>query len=89
MALGADRRRIFSLIIGQGIKLTLARATIGVAVSLTLSRLMASQLYGVSAYDPLTPVGVALFLIAVTALACCLPARRATRVDPMVALRAE
>jgi len=89
MALGADRRRIFSLIIGRGIKLALAGATIGAAVSLALGRLVASQLYGVSAYDPLTLVGVSLFLIAVAALACYLPARRATKVDPMVALRAE
>jgi putative ABC transport system permease protein len=89
MALGADRRRIFSLIIGRGIKLALAGAIIGAAVSLALGRLVSSQLYGVSAYDPLTLAGVSLFLIVVAALACYLPARRALRVDPMVALRAE
>jgi predicted permease len=89
MALGADRRRIFSLIIGRGIKLALAGAIIGAAVSLALGRLVSSQLYGVSAYDPLTLAGVSSFLIVVAALACYLPARRALRVDPMVALRAE
>jgi predicted permease len=89
MALGADRRRIFSLIIGRGIKLALAGAIIGAAVSLALGRLVAGQLYGVSAYDAPTLVGVSLILIAVATLACYLPARRATRVDPMVALRAE
>jgi putative ABC transport system permease protein len=89
IALGADRRRIFALIIRRGIKLALAGAIIGAAVSLALGRLVASQLYGVSAYDPPTLVGVSLFLIGVAALACYLPARRATKVDPMVALRAQ
>jgi putative ABC transport system permease protein len=89
MALGADRRRILAMIIGQGLKLTLAGVLIGTAASLALARLVASQLYSISAYDPLTLMGVSFFLVIVAMLACYLPARRATKVDPMVALRAE
>jgi putative ABC transport system permease protein len=88
MALGADGRAILAMIIGQGLKLTLAGVLIGIAASLALGRLVASQLYQISAYDPLTLIGVSTFLMVVALLACYLPARRATKVDPMVALSA-
>ena len=87
MALGAQRRDILHLILGQGAKLALLGLGIGVVLALLLTRLIASLLYNVSATDPLTFGAVAIVLLGVAVTACYIPARRAMRVDPMVALR--
>ena len=89
MAFGAGRRDVLRLIVGQGMALTLAGVVIGLLASLVFTRLMQSLLFGVSATDPVTFVVIALILSAVPLLACYIPARRATKVDPMVALRYE
>jgi ABC-type antimicrobial peptide transport system permease subunit len=89
MALGAQRRDVFRLVVEQALKLTGFGIGIGLAGAFGVTRLMASQLYGLSATDPLTFIGVA-FLLALVALAAgYLPARRAMQVDPIVALRYE
>jgi len=89
LALGAEPRGVMRLMLGQGLNLTTRGLTMGVGASFLATRWMATSLYGVSARDPLTFAGVS-FLLAVVALAACyIPARRATRVDPMVALRYE
>lgn len=89
MALGAHRRDILRLILGHGARMALAGAAVGIAASLGLMRLMANQLFGVTAHDPLTFAAVAVVLVLVALAACYIPARRAMRVDPMVALRYE
>jgi len=89
MALGAQRRNVLRLILGQGTKLALLGLGAGAAAALPLTHLMAGLLYGVSATDPLTFGAVGLILLGVAVLACYIPARRAMRVDPMVALRHE
>ena len=89
IALGAQRSDVFRLVLGQGLKLALIGICIGLAASFGLTRLMASQLYGLSATDPLTLGGVAIVLAVVALLACYIPARRASSVNPMVALRHE
>jgi len=89
MALGAQRREVLALVIGQGMQLAGIGAAIGLAASIVFSRFLKNQLFQVSAFDPLTFAGMALVLIAAAMLACYIPARRATRVDPMDALRHE
>ena len=89
MALGAQRGDVFRLIVGGGMKLILAGVVVGLLVALGLTRLLSSLLYGVGASDPLTFAGVILLLGAVALAANYLPARRATRIDPMTALREE
>jgi ABC-type antimicrobial peptide transport system permease subunit len=87
IALGAQKRDIFRMVVGHGLILSLIGVVMGLAASLMLTRYLASLLYGVSSTDPATITSVALLLITVALLACSIPARRATRVDPMSALR--
>src|SRR6202042_826346 len=89
MALGAQRSDVMRLVLGDGAKMALIGVAAGIAAALRLTRLMADELFGVTAQDPLTFVAVAIVLMLVALLACYLPARRAVRVDPMVALRYE
>jgi predicted permease len=89
MALGASRIDVLSMVLGQAGKMALLGVVIGLIASLAVTHLMSSMLFGVSTRDPLTFVGVALLLTLVALAACYVPARRATRVDPMVALRYE
>jgi len=89
LALGAARRNILELILRQGLRLALSGAVVGLLVALVVSRLIATLLYGVRPTDPLTFAGVAVLFLLVALLACYLPARRATKVDPMVALRSD
>jgi putative ABC transport system permease protein len=89
LALGAQPADVLKLVIGQGAKLTLIGLTFGLVVGAALTRLMKSLLYGVSATDAVTFTLVSLLLAAIALLACYLPARRATKVDPMFALRCE
>jgi putative ABC transport system permease protein len=87
MALGAQTGAVLRLVMGQGLKLVLIGAAIGLIGSLAMTRVMASLLFGVSATDPMTLAGVALLLIMVALVACFIPARRAAKTDPMIALR--
>ena len=89
VAVGARRRDVLKLVLGQGARLAAVGLAAGVLGALALTRLMASLLFGVTATDPATFATVALLMMAVALLACFVPARRAMRVDPMVALRNE
>ncbi|HEU5411429.1 MAG TPA: ABC transporter permease [Candidatus Acidoferrales bacterium] len=89
IALGAQRTDVLRLILGQGARMALVGVGIGIAAALGLARFMAAQLFGVTAHDPLTFAGVAIVLMLVAIAACYIPARRAMRVDPIVALRYE
>jgi putative ABC transport system permease protein len=87
LALGAQKSSILQMVLRQGLKLAITGATIGLACALIVSHLMAGLLYGVRPYDPLTFVAVAVLFISVALLACYIPARRAMKVDPIIALR--
>jgi putative ABC transport system permease protein len=89
LALGAQRRDVVSMIVGQGMAMTAAGTAVGIVAALMTARLMTGLLFGVSAIDPLTFVVIPLLVAAVALVACWLPARRATTVDPLVALRTE
>jgi putative ABC transport system permease protein len=89
MALGALPRDVLRLVVGQGAKLALIGVTTGLLASLALTRLISSLLFQVDAYDPFTFTAMALILVLVALLACYIPARRATKVDPTMALRCE
>ncbi len=89
MALGASARTVRGLVISTGMRFILVGVAIGLAIAFGLLRLLASQIWGISTYDPLTLAGVVLVLAAVGLAACYLPSRRATRVDPLVSLRYE
>jgi putative ABC transport system permease protein len=89
VALGAQSRDLFQMVLGRGLRLTLIGIILGVAGAFGLTRLMSNLLFGVSATDPLTFMGVAVLLVIVALLASYIPARRATKVDPLVALRYE
>jgi putative ABC transport system permease protein len=89
MALGAGAMDVFRLIVGQGLWLALAGVSIGLLIAAALTRVLRTFLFGVSALDPVTFLGMAVALSAVGLAASYLPARRATKVDPMVALREE
>jgi putative ABC transport system permease protein len=89
MALGGQRVDVFKLILMQGMKLTAAGLVLGLIIAVVTTRLLAAILYGIGATDPVTFAAVSLLMILVTLAACYIPARRATRIDPMVALRHE
>ena len=89
MALGASSTNVTRMIVGQGLGLTAAGLAVGCAASLLTTRAMSKLLYGVQATDPATFAAVAAVLVGIATIACWIPARRASRLDPMVALRDE
>ena len=89
MVLGAERRSVLRMVLREGTLLTLAGISVGLALGAALTRLISSQLYGLSPTDPLTFLTVSMLLLGVAILATYIPARRAMKVDPIVALRYE
>ncbi len=89
MALGAKRSDVLRLVVRQGMTMTIIGVALGLIGAFSMSRVLAGLLHGVSATDPLTFAGVSIVLLTVALLACLIPARRATRVNPIVALRSE
>jgi putative ABC transport system permease protein len=89
MALGAQTGNVMRMVLGRGMALAVAGAIIGLGASFALPRLMSDLLFGVQATDPPTLVAITLLLLAVALVSCFIPARRATKVDPLVALRDE
>jgi putative ABC transport system permease protein len=89
LALGAPRRRVFALVLSQCVRLTSLGIAIGIAMALVVLKAMTGFLYGIEATDPASFASLSVLLLAVAMLACYVPARRAARVDPIVAMRAE
>jgi putative ABC transport system permease protein len=89
MALGAKKKDVLAMVVRMGARLVVVGIVLGLVASLLLTRTIASELWRVSAYDPLTIASVAALLLVTGLVACAIPARRATRVDPLVALRCE
>ena len=89
MALGAGPRDVLLAVAGQGMGLSIAGIALGVAAALALTRVVSKLLFGIAASDPATFLGVSLLLLLVALAACYVPARRAMRIDPILALREE
>ncbi len=89
LALGAQQHNVLTMVLRQGLFLSFTGAATGLIAAAILSRLTSTLLFNVKPYDPLTYIAIAVLLIAVAAVACCIPALRATKVDPMIALRYE
>jgi ABC-type antimicrobial peptide transport system permease subunit len=89
LALGAPPGEVLRMVLVQAVRLAVGGAVIGLVIALTMARVLSSLIYNVSPADPMTFISVAVMVVAIALLACYLPARRAARADPMVALRAD
>jgi len=87
MALGAQSRSLIALVVGQGLRLAAVGVVLGLVLAMAFSRMLQSQFFGVSAFDPVTMGSIAVVLLGAASLASYLPARRAAKVDPLRALR--